>query len=518
MIALLALACSPETQGPPRPEPTGYDTATHTGVPTEPTEPTEPTVPTTPPCAPDDALSIVSAVATSPWHENEQQLDLTLSAPASVAVACTLDTDPTEVHLVEGTTAATSHTLRLSGLLSASDYTCVAAAVCPATTAPTTFSFRTGDPAVGLVEVETTDYGGAGTEYVLFNSSRDCDYQYQRLNVVDRQGRIRWWYATPQWVGPSVEFRYHGNDQFQWGGGWDPNPLGAPRQVDLFDGERYDAAVALPDAASTDFHHDGKQLADGRLLTLERVDIDGRFDGFRVRRVDPVTGLVDFDYHSQRAFDEGHLPRGQGGDPWHANWVDIVDDVLYVSLCNLEAVIAIDVATGDFLWTFGAGGDFSLTDPQGNPLGANGFTQCQHGLEVTLDDHLLVYDNGTGRGYSRVSQYTVDQAARTAVLDWTWTEPDWWETTLGDADYLPDGRVLVNQGHSDCFSSNRGDRTTIVEIDPVSGDKLWQLRYVERNLTAYRADWADPCALFANTALCPALATRLEELAPVLAP
>jgi hypothetical protein len=467
------------------------------------------------PCEPDAALQI-EAEASQPWTSHELQVEVTLSVPASVAVACTLRSEPGEVHLVESAEAVTSHTLRMGGLLAEADYDCVAAAVCPASAEPSSFSVSTGPAAVGVIEVETTDYGGAGSEYVLFNQSQDCDYQYQRLNVTDRQGRLRWWYATPEWVGPSVEFRHHGDSLFEWGGGWDPNPRGRPRLVDLYDGELYDSASAMPDAAESDYHHDGKRLPDGRLLTLETEYVDG-FDGFRIRRIDPETDLVDFEYRSQRAYEEGHLPRGWGGDPWHANWVDIVDEVLYVSLCNLSRIIAIDVATGELLWTFGEDGDFSLVDSSGEPLD-DGFTQCQHGLEFTEDDRLLVYDNGTGRGYTRVSEYQLDPATLSAERLWTWTEDDWWETTLGDADYLPDGRILVGAGHSDCFSSNPGDRTTILEIDPASGEKLWQLRYVERNLTAYRADWADPCELFANAAYCPEIGERLEELAHLLAP
>jgi hypothetical protein len=513
MIALLALACSRGeiAVDPPSPSENGA---------TDTPPSTAPTVPTTLPCAPDPALSITSASPSTPWHENELQIDVALSAPATVAVACTLASDPSEVHLAEDTATIADHALRIGGLLGAADYDCAVAAVCPATSAPTHFQVHTADPPPDLVEVEATVEAGAGSEYVLFNQSVDCDYQEQRLNVVDRQGRYRWWYATPDNVGPSVEFRYHGGNVFEWGGGWEPNGLGRPREVDLFDGEIYDTADDLPDASGSDFHHDGKRLPDGRLLTLERVGIDAGapFDGFRIRRIDPATGDVDFDYDSQRLWDDGDLPRGSGGDPWHANWVDIVGDTLYVSLCNLERVIAIDVPTGDYLWNFASGGDFALSDAGGDPLGDDEFTQCQHGLEYTADDHLLVYDNGNSRGYSRVAQYTLDQPARTATLDWTWTEPDWWETTLGDADYLPDGRILVNMGHSDCFSSNPGDRTTIVEIDPATGEKLWQLRYVPRDMTAYRADWADPCGLFANAAVCPAVAARLADLAPVLAP
>jgi outer membrane protein assembly factor BamB len=408
----------------------------------------------------------------------------------------------------------------MPGLLADEDYDCAAVATC-AGGPTTTFAVRTGPafPRTPVIEVEHLD-PAEGREYVLLNRASDCydDVEPQELLVVDREGRVRWWYTPPDIAGMSVEFRYHGDGRFEWGGGWEPNPLGRPRQVDLYDGEIYDSAVALPDVDGALFHHDGKQLADGRLLTLEEVPIDdgagGSFDGFRVRRVDPATGAVDFEYHSQRAFDEGHLPR-RDGDAWHANWVDIVDvggrEQLNVSLCFVGKVAAIDVATGEWLWTLGAGGDFTLVDPQGNPLPDSEYTQCQHGLD-RAGDRLLAYDNGWFRGYTRVAEYALDEATLTATLLWTWTEPDWYESILGDADWLPDGRVLVDMGHSECQSSSPGDRTTVVELDPARGTKLWEMRYAELTATAYRADWADPCALFANAKYCPAVGARLAEL------
>lgn len=178
--------------------------------------------------------------------------------------------------------------------------------------------------------------------------------------------------------------------------------------------------------------------------------------------------------------------------------------------------MAIDVASGDFLWSFGAGQDFDLFDAGGAPLGADAFMSCEHGLQYTPDDRLLVYDNGENRGYSRASAYQLDPANLEATLLWTWTESDWFETTLGSIDELPSGNVLIGAGHAQCFSSNPGDPTTVLEVDPVSGEKVWELKYTDIGVMAYRADWADPCALFANAKYCPAVGERLSTLATVL--
>ena len=72
------------------------------------------------------------------------------------------------------------------------------------------------------------------------------------------------------------------------------------RIVDLWDGERYAwAPTGWPD---TDFHHDGKRIADGRLMTLEgRPNRSGArsFVGFGLRAHDPETGEVSFELDSQ---------------------------------------------------------------------------------------------------------------------------------------------------------------------------------------------------------------------------
>lgn len=516
-MLLLVLACtdpaSPVTDKADSGDPTD----------TTDTDTTETTVPTDP-CDVDTSLSVLSAVATTPWTAHEIQVDVTLSAAADVAVRCTLDTNPAEVHLAESSGPATAHTLRMPGLLADAGYTCAAAAVCPqAAGGAVAFSVTTGADPAELPRVAVgVDEPDAGDEYVLLNAADDCTWDIQYAVVYDRAGRVRWTYQLPAWVGPSIEFVYHGANQFAWGGGWGPNSEARPRQVDLYDGEVYDSAVAIPDYATTLFHHDGKKVADGRWATLEEVTVRGPsggngFKGFQTRLIDPTTNSVVMTYNSQRAIDEGHLPGGND-DAWHANWVDVVTQgdhqELLINSCYLFKVMAVDAATGDWLWSFGQDGDFALVDPAGRALPDSEFPQCQHGLQ-RVGDKLLVYDNGLERDYSRAVEYTLDLETMVATENWTWTEEDWYETTLGSVDYLPSGHVLIAEGHAECFSSNPRGHTTALEIDPVSGEKLWELRYVATDDMAYRADWADACALFQNGKYCPVVAERAAEFGAV---
>jgi Arylsulfotransferase (ASST) len=226
-----------------------------------------------------------------------------------------------------------------------------------------------------------------------------------------------------------------------------------------------------------------------------------------VRAYDPDTGVWEELYDSQAAVDEGALPVG-AGDAWHANWIDVIDhgegQKLYVSLCFIDRVLRIDLATRRVDWALGPGGDFAY-------VGANGPTSCQHGLEVSEDGtKILAYDNGVDRGESRALEYTLDLAARTATVDWTWTD-GWYEPLLGDVDWLPNGDVLVTQGHPECF--NAEGLTSIVQIDPLAGEERWRMTFPDQWHAAYRSERLDGCALFSNVGACSALEPRWAELA-----
>src|SRR5439155_11268405 len=204
---------------------------------------------------------------------------------------------------------------------------------------------------------------------------------------------------------------------------------------------------------------------------------------------------------SQRALDAGALPTGTG-DIWHANWTDIVDGIAWVSLCHAELVVQIDVATGKIVGELGKGGDYALTDTSGQPLSQDEWFQCQHGLDV-LGDKLLVYDNGVDRHHSRVAEYTFDTLQHTAQLDWTWPN-DWYEMTLGDADWLPNGHLLVNKAHAECISSEPGSLTDIWEVDQPTGDIVWTLEMGDIEDASYRAERVDSCALWQDATYCDA--------------
>jgi Arylsulfotransferase (ASST) len=476
---------------------------------------TEPPTPPVAPCASDPAMRLLSAETSPGLLANQAALTVRATQEGAVAVRCTSQGDPTDVHLVEGDGSA-EHRFLLGGLLTDDRYDCVAAAVCPQSDDPTvTFAVDTGPAPDELVpvDVDVDPALGMTGAWTLFNLEV-CGGASDWLHLVDPQGRTRWWQAMPLAGDLGVEARYAGAGRFVYGGGY--TRLGRARAVDLFAGEVYDSAATLVDYESTVFHHDAKQLADGRVMTLESQDnvYDGLvFEGFAVRVHDPATQTVSWEYDSQRAVDEGRLtPGDRRGDVWHANWADVLttagEDALYVSLCDTSNVVKIDPVAQQVEWIFGKGGDFSLVGADGAPLPNAEFPSCQHGLEVA-GDKLLVYDNGWVRNESRVAEYRLDEETRTATLLWTWTD-GWYMCCLGDVDYLPRGRVLVNQARFGCGAVP----TRIREIVPETGEiaSTVTLRATD---SSYRAERIDGCTLFASAATCPWRAARVEELAPL---
>ncbi len=187
-------------------------------------------------------------------------------------------------------------------------------------------------------------------------------------------------------------------------------------------------AAAFPGSGSITFTHEGHVLPDDRFLSFAWVtNTQGRdsWTGFEIF-ISNLKDELEWDWNTQDGSDAGILPSGRGADA-HGNWAELVDrddgsQRVYASACYWSTILAIDVPTGDILWRFGPDGDFTVVDETGAPLGADGFSDCQHGIDV-VGDRLLVYDNGMERSYSRVSEYELDESTGVATLTWTPRSP-----------------------------------------------------------------------------------------------
>ncbi|MCA9494689.1 MAG: aryl-sulfate sulfotransferase, partial [Myxococcales bacterium] len=280
--------------------------------------------------------------------------------------------------------------------------------------------------------------------------------------------------------------------------------LGAPQILDPWEGTVW--TETFPGSDAVLWSHDIHRLPDGRIVSIEEQQnvgpAGGTWTGFGLRIYDPVDDEVDWTWSSQSAVDAHTLPTAVGTDkdPYHANWVEVVGDDVYVSLCYAAQIIKIDATTGDIVWKMGADGDLV---PDVAP-------ECTHGLEI-VGDRLLVYDNGRERHESAASEYRIDEVAMTATRTWTWTEPGWYEHVLGDVDHWGDD-VIVTQAHAS-WSTTPGAHSAVVEVERPSDLVVWRLD-LDAADSVYRSERIDGCDLFAHVQSCPAVAARFAELFP----
>lgn len=160
---------------------------------------------------------------------------------------------------------------------------------------------------------------------------------------------------------------------------------------------------------------------------------------------------------------------GQRGFPDARDWshcngiaLDPRDGSILLSLRTQDAVIKIDRATGALRWILGPHENWRApwAEKLLTPAGPLGWQFHQHDPSITERGTVLLFDNGTGRAsppaprrpaaenYSRVVEFTVDEAARTVREAWSFGGPDAglpYATYVSGAFDLPaSGTVLAN--------------------------------------------------------------------------
>ncbi len=132
----------------------------------------------------------------------------------------------------------------------------------------------------------------------------------------------------------------------------------------------------------------------------------------------------------------------------HANglYYDPSEAAYYLSLWGPHQVVKIDRATGETVWNMGGPeNEFDFgTDAGFGPQHAPDFSNGK----------LRIFDNRNATLGSRACEYTVNENARTATLDWSFS-PDTtqWALVLGDVNVRDDGSHLLGWGSSgDIFS------------------------------------------------------------------
>lgn len=206
----------------------------------------------------------------------------------------------------------------------------------------------------------------------------------------------------------------------------------------------------------------------------------GYLRGSSVNRWDRAAGRATYNW----AICDHFVPDEVWDDWAHLNAIAPVgDDRLLLSARNQSLLLLVDVPSGDVVWTLGVGGDFTLVDEPGAP---DPRFWSQHAPELVAGEggasHILLFDNGVGRGWSRALELAYDEERREARGVWEFrAEPDLFAPVYGDVDRLGNGNTLVTFG-----SSLEEARAQIIEVD---GDAqvVWRL-VLPAGWSTYRAE------------------------------
>lgn len=190
-------------------------------------------------------------------------------------------------------------------------------------------------------------------------------------------------------------------------------------------------------------HHDFVVHDDG---TVGWIWGDMRWVGSEIYRGDAIIETnpsgderVIWSTWDHLAFDMSEECNDSEGTVWtHANALhyDRESDTYYMSLRELDTVVAIDRSTGGTRWKLGGcESDFTTRD--------NSRTDGQHQI-LPVDGGLLVYDNRPDEAYSRVVEFALDHDTHVVRERWTYAAGGAYRTdVLGDVHRLPSGDTLV---------------------------------------------------------------------------
>ena len=325
---------------------------------------------------------------------------------------------------------------------------------------------------------------------------------YGPLVIVDEAGEVVWYYWTDHDVGDARRLQ-NGNIQYlsdRDGRLYEIDMLG--NVISQWRTNRADEDKVLPDSVAIDtdtFHHEAFETASGNILAIgSELRL---FNDYPTSDADPnaaastseVVGdiLVEFDrdgrllrevslldlvdpyrigynslagaYWTPVYGEPGAIPRR---DWAHTNAVvmDASERYAIASLRHQDAVIKVDMETGELVWILGDHGGWGpqwqeyLLEPDSDLL----WPYHQHAPMITPMGTILMFDNGNQRArpfetgmaaadsFSRAVEYRVDEENMEVTELWSYPGPDeeqYYANFVGDADWMPDtGNILIDFG------------------------------------------------------------------------
>lgn len=210
-------------------------------------------------------------------------------------------------------------------------------------------------------------------------------------------------------------------------------------------------------------HHHYQKLPTGDYLTLLKA-VQGEVTG-------DIIEILAGDHTPVWRWDAfDHLPVGSG-DWTHANHVvaDLDAGWTYFNSRSLSALFKIDMSDGEVIWRFGQGGDFTA-----DPTSPFPWVEYQHSPQIVGEGHVLFYDNGTLRGFTRLVEYALDSTAMTSTIVWefpgdatdlaAYYTGGWHTGSRGDVQRLANGNTLVSSTADGFLFEVTRDRRVVWEM------------------------------------------------------
>lgn len=239
----------------------------------------------------------------------------------------------------------------------------------------------------------------------------------------------------------------------------------------------------LPQDSAREMHHD--VLAAGGDTVLFIAFDDRQYQGTLLRGDAiwawlPQTGESFKLWSAWDHFDPA-VDRGPGtGSEWmHANALGIGPrGNVTLSVHHWNQIVSIAPGWQSIEWRLG-GANATI------PVRAADAFSGQHSVRELSDGHVLMFDNGIGRGGpSRVIELATDGDSAHAVWQWSPAQPNY-ATALGTARRLANGHTMVQFGMSAGLAGSSGP-VEAYEVD-AAGTAVWHL-VVQGAYLSYRAE------------------------------